>query len=82
MGSLVALLATWVLWVQISPVDPVRGVSEHASLEECREYADRMNHIVADALARNTPPGEKRPDLFEYPFFCMPQGHVPGPRRQ
>jgi hypothetical protein len=42
MGSLVALLAAWALWAQVHPDDPVRVVSEHASLEERREHADRM----------------------------------------
>jgi hypothetical protein len=56
-------------------------VSEHASLEECREHADRMNQIIADALARSAQRGEHSA-VFQNPFLCMPQGHVPRPRRQ
>ena len=81
MGSLVALLAAWVLWVQVSAEDPVRAVSEHASLEACREHADRVNQIVAEVLARIVQRGE-RIDVFQNPSLCMPQGHVPRPRRQ
>ena len=79
MGSLVALLAAWVLWAQIHPNDPIRAVSEHASLEACREHADRGNRIAADVIARSPHRDET---LFQNPFLCMPQGHVPRPRRQ
>jgi hypothetical protein len=84
MGSLVALLAAWVLWAQVHPNDPVRAVSEYASLEECREHADRENRIAADVIARS--PDQRGviggAPLFQNPFLCMPQGHVPRPRRQ
>ena len=70
-------------WAQVHPDDPVRVVSEHASLEECREHADRENRIVAEVLARSAERGEKPYDIiFQNPFLCMPQGHVPRPRRQ
>ena len=75
MGSLVALLAAWVLWVQVSAEDPVRAVSEHASLEECREHADRVNQIVAEVLARIVQRGEED--------RCVPESvpvHATGPR--
>jgi hypothetical protein len=55
MGSLVALLTAWALWAQVHPDDPVRVVSEHASLEECREHADRMNPRSSLTPSRASP---------------------------
>jgi hypothetical protein len=40
-----------------------------------------MNQIIADALARIAQRGEHSV-VFQNPFLCMPQGHVPRPRRQ
>jgi hypothetical protein len=82
MGSLVALLATWVLWGQLYAEDPVRAVSQHASLEECREHADIGNRVVAETLDRKAQHGESTHGFFRYPFLCMPKDHVPRPRRQ
>jgi hypothetical protein len=82
MGTLVALLVPWVLWVQFYAEDPIRAVGEHDSVEACREHADRLNQIFADTLDRNAHLGGSIHGFFRYPFLCMPKDHVPRPRRQ
>ena len=77
------MIAAWVMWAQLFPYELPSASSEHASRASCRKEADLLNRTAKNISDEYTQQGGPNPyrGMFDQPYSCWPQGHIPKPRR-